>query len=96
MKQITYVQAIAEALAEEMERDEKVYMIGEDIQQGTFGASAGLVKKFRFNHFFYCGRNGARFIFFLLKLIGNFAPLHQISFNRYQYLIPLFHFFHIC
>ncbi len=46
MKEITYVQAIAEALAEELERDEKVFCIGEDIQTGTFGATAGLVKKF--------------------------------------------------
>jgi pyruvate dehydrogenase E1 component beta subunit len=46
MKNITYVQAIGEALAEELERDGKVFVIGEDIQQGTFGATAGLVKRF--------------------------------------------------
>lgn len=46
MKNITYVQAIGEALAEELERDDKVFIIGEDIQQGTFGATAGLVKRF--------------------------------------------------
>lgn len=46
MKEITYVQAIREAIAEEMERDEKVFVIGEDIQQGTFGATSGLVSKF--------------------------------------------------
>jgi acetoin:2,6-dichlorophenolindophenol oxidoreductase subunit beta len=46
MKNITYVQAIGEALAEELERDDKVFVIGEDIQQGTFGATAGLVKRF--------------------------------------------------
>ena len=46
MKNITYVQAINEALAEEMTRDEKVFVIGESIQQGAFGVTAGLVKKF--------------------------------------------------
>ena len=46
MKQITYIQAINEALAEEMRRDEKVFLIGEDIQLGAFGATTGLVKEF--------------------------------------------------
>ena len=46
MKNITYVQAIGEALAEEMERDEKVFVLGESIQQGAFGVTAGLVKRF--------------------------------------------------
>jgi acetoin:2,6-dichlorophenolindophenol oxidoreductase subunit beta len=46
MKNITYVQAINEALAEELERDEKVFIIGESIQQGAFGVTAGLVKRF--------------------------------------------------
>jgi len=46
MKQLTYVHAINEALAEEMRRDEKVFMIGEDIQLGSFGTSTGLVKEF--------------------------------------------------
>ena len=35
-----------EALAEEMERDDKVFIIGEDVQQGTFGATGGLVQQF--------------------------------------------------
>ena len=46
MKQITYVQAIGEAIAEEMERDEKVFVIGEDVQQGIWGTTTGLVQKF--------------------------------------------------
>ncbi len=46
MKEIPYILAITEALAEEMERDETVFIIGEDVQAGAFGASRGLVQKF--------------------------------------------------
>ena len=46
MKQILYVQAINEALEEEMRRDETVFIIGEDIQAGAFMTTTGLVQKF--------------------------------------------------
>jgi pyruvate/2-oxoglutarate/acetoin dehydrogenase E1 component len=51
MREITYVEAINEALTEEMERDEKVFVIGEDISVGyggggVFGATKGLFDKF--------------------------------------------------
>jgi len=46
MREIRFIQAINEALAEEMERDETVFIIGEDVQSGVFGASRGLVEKF--------------------------------------------------
>ena len=46
MKDTVMIMAIKEALAEEMEKDEKVFIIGEDVQQGTFGATAGLIKQF--------------------------------------------------
>lgn len=46
MKKITFVEAVVEALREEMRRDESVFLMGEDIQAGVFGASAGLVKEF--------------------------------------------------
>lgn len=48
MKIITYAQAIADAQAEEMERDEDVFVIGEDIGRlgGAFGATAGLRERF--------------------------------------------------
>lgn len=46
MKEIAYVQAINEALEEEMRRDETVFIIGEDVQAGTFMATTGLVQKF--------------------------------------------------
>jgi pyruvate dehydrogenase E1 component beta subunit len=38
--------AINEALAEEMERNDKIFIIGEDVQAGVFGASRGLVARF--------------------------------------------------
>ena len=46
MREIRYIQAINEALAEEMERDESVFIIGEDVQAGVFGATRGLVERF--------------------------------------------------
>ena len=46
MAEKTYIQAINEALREEMERDESVFIIGEDVQAGVFRASTGLVQQF--------------------------------------------------
>ena len=48
MRTITYAAAITEALAEEMERDEDVFLIGEDIGEsgGVFGVTKGLHKRF--------------------------------------------------
>lgn len=44
----TYCWAIVDAMREEMERDEKVFLIGEDVgaPEGAFGASRGLQKSF--------------------------------------------------
>lgn len=46
MRQLPFIMAINEAFKEEMRRDEKVYVIGEDVQAGTFIATAGLVQEF--------------------------------------------------
>jgi len=48
MREITYAQAIAEALCEEMTRDENVIVYGEDVglNEGAFKATRGLQKKF--------------------------------------------------
>ena len=48
MREITYAQAIKEALAEEMRRDEKVVVLGEDvgILGGNFRTTAGLFQEF--------------------------------------------------
>lgn len=48
MRNLTYAQAVNEALKEEMRRDKNVFMIGEDIavHGGTFGISKGLLNEF--------------------------------------------------
>jgi pyruvate/2-oxoglutarate/acetoin dehydrogenase E1 component len=48
MRTITYAAAICEALAEEMERDDQVFLIGEDIGEsgGVFGVTKGLFGRF--------------------------------------------------
>ena len=48
MREITYLEAVREAMTQEMERDESVFMIGEDIGQygGAFGASFGMLEQF--------------------------------------------------
>ncbi|HAF60597.1 MAG TPA: alpha-ketoacid dehydrogenase subunit beta [Bacillota bacterium] len=48
MKEITYAQAICEALDEEMERDENIVLLGEDISfiGGNFKTSVGLLEKY--------------------------------------------------
>ena len=48
MRQITFSQATLEAMAEEMERDETIFVMGEDIarQGGIFGQFKGLPEKF--------------------------------------------------
>ena len=48
MREVTYIQAVREALDEEMERDEKVFLLGEDIgpQGGVFHATQGLQAKY--------------------------------------------------
>ena len=48
MKEIRYIRAINEAMQEEMERDDHVFLIGEDvgIPGGSFGASRGLYDRF--------------------------------------------------
>jgi acetoin:2,6-dichlorophenolindophenol oxidoreductase subunit beta len=48
MRTVTYSAAIREALAEELERDENVFLIGEDIGEsgGVFGVTKGLIGRF--------------------------------------------------
>jgi pyruvate dehydrogenase E1 component beta subunit len=50
MREITYLEAINEALTEEMARDEKVFIMGEDVGTGygggIFGSTRGLLEKF--------------------------------------------------
>lgn len=48
MREITYAQAINEAMSEEMRRDEDVFLMGEDvgIYGGAFGVSVGMFEEF--------------------------------------------------
>ena len=48
MKEIRYIKAIAEALREEMARDENVFVVGEDVGGGggAFGGTKGLLETF--------------------------------------------------
>jgi 2-oxoisovalerate dehydrogenase E1 component beta subunit len=47
-KELTYLEAIREALLEEMERDSRVFVLGEDVGPygGAFGVTQGLAEKF--------------------------------------------------
>jgi pyruvate/2-oxoglutarate/acetoin dehydrogenase E1 component len=47
-REITYIEAVAEALDEELERDEDVILFGEDVEEfgGNFGETAGLHEKY--------------------------------------------------
>jgi pyruvate dehydrogenase E1 component beta subunit len=48
MKEITFAEALREALQEEMSRDERVFIFGEDVARfgGSFGVSRGLLEEF--------------------------------------------------
>ncbi len=46
MAQINFIQAINQALSEEMERDPLTFLMGEDVVLAAFGATKGLSKKF--------------------------------------------------
>ncbi len=45
-REIPYVQAINEAFAEEMERDDRVFILGIDVGRGAFGLTTGLAGRF--------------------------------------------------
>ena len=48
MRKITYREAVLEALREEMRRDERVYLLGEDIAEfgGSYKTTQGLLQEF--------------------------------------------------
>lgn len=46
MREISFVQAIKEALQEEMRRDERIFLMGEDVRLSIFGTTKGLLGEF--------------------------------------------------
>ena len=46
MARLTYLNALRDAMAEEMRRDPAVFVMGEDLRQNLYGASAGLLDEF--------------------------------------------------
>ena len=48
MRELTYVEALKEALRQKMQSDERVFLFGEDIgvYGGAFGVTAGLIQEF--------------------------------------------------
>jgi len=46
MPQISFIQAINQAIAEEMERDPLTFLMGEDVVLGALDESKGLIDKF--------------------------------------------------
>ncbi len=46
MTQTIFIEAINQAIIEEMRRDESVYMMGEDIRRAVYGATANLLSEF--------------------------------------------------
>ena len=45
-RKISYLQALNEAMAEEMRREPSVFIIGEDVRVGAFGQTSGLINEF--------------------------------------------------
>lgn len=45
-RNITFLKALNEAMAEEMHRDPNVFVLGEDVRKGVFGQTTGLVGEF--------------------------------------------------
>ncbi len=46
MRQITYLQAVGEAMREEMRRDPRVFIMGEDVEANVFGTMMGFKEEF--------------------------------------------------
>ena len=103
MREITYTQAIQEALAEEMERDEKVFLVGEAVQAGVFGATTGLVKKFGKDRVMDCplDENTVAAVGFGAAIAGYrpvadfmFSDFMPIAFNEITNNAAKWHFIH--
>jgi pyruvate dehydrogenase E1 component beta subunit len=45
-RNVTYLKALSEAQSEEMRRDERVFLLGNDVRSGLFGTTKGFVEEF--------------------------------------------------
>ncbi|MDY7040832.1 MAG: alpha-ketoacid dehydrogenase subunit beta [Chloroflexota bacterium] len=87
MREIMYVQAVNEALREEMRRDPLVFLMGEDVELGAFGATAGLVEEFgkeriRNTPITESGFTGAA----VGAAMAGMRPVAEIMFNNFAYV----------
>ncbi|MEA3134218.1 MAG: acetoin:2,6-dichlorophenolindophenol oxidoreductase subunit beta, partial [Gammaproteobacteria bacterium] len=46
MGTVSYLEAIRDAMSEEMRRDPRVFLMGEDVVHNVYGSSAGLAAEF--------------------------------------------------
>lgn len=87
MGEITYAGAVTRALAEEMLRDERVLVIGEDVRLSLLGATAGLVERFGPERVINTPiwESGIAGMALGLAVTG-FRPVAEIMFGDFMYL----------
>ena len=87
MPQLTIVEAVNAALLQEMERDEKVLVLGEDvgIDGGVFRATQGLFKKFGANRVIDTPLSESGIVGVSIGLAANgFKPVAEIQFSGFM------------
>ena len=87
MRVITYIQAIREALQEEMERDDRVFVLGEDVRVGVMGATRGLYERFGGGRVINTPISEAGFcgVGIGAALVGK-RPVVEIMYSNFMYL----------
>ena len=86
VREISYVQAIREALDEEMARDERVFIMGQDVGAygGVFSATRGLFKKYGINSTVSKGASWAA----IRDALSN-GDIHPLSTKHVNPLLPV-------
>src|SRR3989344_3911201 len=87
MPQLTIVEAVNAALLQEMERDEKVLVLGEDVgvDGGVFRATQGLFKKFGENRVIDTPLSESGIVGVSIGLAANgFKPVAEIQFSGFM------------
>jgi len=87
MAVVPYLAAINRALAEEMARDERVVLVGEDVRAGMFGTTSGLVDRYGENRVINSPiwENGIAGMALGLAITG-MRPVAEIMFADFMYL----------